>query len=312
MGKFGSLDSLLSNNWNIYKKYRNANKILHLTAIEDECEIVEKLVCKKRANDDFRYCPWYLAYGNLPNDEVMFPEKYVPNLFCNNYAEYDMVVVWHSTDVNSLMFFYCMCHRFMTLDIPLYEIDIQGARELFDEYQKRFWSLKVNAEYADIANINAVTPGLLQFSERQVMQVDKDDMCECASVWKKLVSEQTGLRIYKEDVIISVNENHYDHLILSAFSENDKFYKCALIIGTALSETPYIGYPGDSYMYERLGVLAKQGKVELKTIDDFDYKAYRASQILMEGYSEEKFDEGWLTDILPPIRVLMARKIDKK
>ena len=310
MGKSDSLDSLHSNNKKSYEKYRNANKILHLTATYDEYEIVRNLVSKDRANDDFDYYPWHLACGNLPTDDMMFAEKYVPNLFFNNYSEYDMVVVWHSTDINSLTLFYCMCHRFMPLNTPLYEIDIQSARELFADYYKHVYKSSINTKHCSILDI--YIKGLLEGSELQVMQVDKDDMIEYDALWQKLVKMQPGMRILKDDVLVGVSEDYFDNILLSHVPENGEFGKCARVVGSALTDIWESGFHYDSYIYDRFCELAKQGKVELKTTDDFDYKAYRASLIIMEGYTEEEFDNGWLTDILPPMRCLMVRKIDKK
>ena len=133
-----------------YKQYCQAKKILHLAATREESQIIQEVVQKHpvslkvddetrvcysgRMGDDYQYYPMNLVYGKLPSDEVMFPEKNAYSFFSTDFSKYDMVVVWHSTDIRSLVFFYCMCHKFMRLGVPLYEVDIRLARELASEY----------------------------------------------------------------------------------------------------------------------------------------------------------------------------------
>ena len=105
-----------------YEKYCQAKKILHLTATEQEASIIERVVREHtfyknieegaggRQGDDYDYCPLDLVYGNFPSDEVMFPEKNAYSFFSTDFSKYDMVIVWHSTDIRSLAFLYCMCH----------------------------------------------------------------------------------------------------------------------------------------------------------------------------------------------------------
>ena len=129
-----------------YSQYCQAKKILHLTATREEAQIIQEVVQKHpvsikvddetrvcysgRMGDDYLCYPMNLVYGKLPSDEVMFPEKNAYSFFSTDFSKYDMVVVWHSTDIRSLVFLYCMCHKFMQLGVPLFEVDIRLAREL--------------------------------------------------------------------------------------------------------------------------------------------------------------------------------------
>ena len=248
-----------------------------------------------------------LAYGELPSDEVMFPKKNAYNFFSTDFSKYDMVVVWHSTDIRSLVFFYCMCHEFMRLGVPLYEVDIRLARELASEYAHKCLGW-VDDEY--YVSISSLGPGFMKDAVKSIMEVPKDRMLEYDGLWKAMTDNPTGLRALKDGKAISVPMDYYDDLILSAFPEDGGFKRCVQVVGESLSNVAIEEDSiGDAFFFDRLIQLSKMGKVELKLKDDFDYKAYRATELFMKGLTEENFDKGWLVDIWPPMQALMVRRL---
>lgn len=268
-------------------------------------EVVKDGVRKGKQKDwvDFYY--WDLMYGNIPSDEVMFPEKETGRFFDTNFADYDMVVVWHSTDIRSLVLFYCMCHKFMRLGVPLFEVDIRLARELASEYAHKCFGW-VDDYYVSISSLG---PDFMQDAVMSVMEVSKERMLEYDGLWKALSANQTGLRALKNGKAVSVPMDYYDDLIFSLIPEDGGFKRCVQVVGESLGdiaiEEDSIG--GD-FFFDRIIQLSKLGKVELKLKDDFDYKAYRATELFMKGLTEENFDKGWLVNIWPPMQALMVRR----
>lgn len=302
-----------------YDKYCFVNKILHLTATREEASIIERVVREHtfyknieegaggRQGDDYDYCPLNLVYGDLPSDEVMFPEKNAYNLFSTDFSKYDMVVVWHSTDVRSLAFFYCICHKFMRLGIPLYEVDICLARELATEYARK----SLNWVYDDYyVSIESLGPRFMMDAPKQVVEVTKERLMEYDTMWKAMIDNPTKLRALKNGEVVCVPEEYYDELILSVFPEDGGYKRCVQVVGESLASLPIEEDSiGGDFFFERLIGLSKMGKIELKLKDDFDFKAYRATKMLMEGLSEEEFDKGWLQDIWPPMQAFMVRRL---
>ena len=287
-----------------YKQYCQAKKILHLTATREESQIIQEVVQKHPVS--LKYYPMNLAYGKLPSDEVMFPEKNAYSFFSTDFSKYDMVVVWHSTDIRSLVFFYCMCHKFMRLGVPLYEVDIRLARELASEYAHSLGL--VDDEY--YVSIGSLGPDFMKDAVMNVMEVSKERMLEYDGLWKAMTDKPTGLRALKDGKAISVPMDYYDDLILSAFPEDGGFKRCVQVVGESLSNVAIEEDTiGDAFFFDRLIQLSKTGKVELKLKDDFDYKAYRATELFMKGLTEENFDKGWLVDIWPPMQAFMVRRL---
>ena len=305
-----------------YSQYCQAKKILHLTATREEAQIIQEVVQKHpvfikvddetrvcysgRMGDDYQCCPMNLVYGKLPSNEVMFPEKNAYSFFSTDFSKYDMVVVWHSTDIRSLVFFYCMCHKFMRLGVPLYEVDIRLARELASEYAHSLGL--VDDEY--YVSISSLGPDFMKDAVMNVMEVSKKRMLEYDSLWKAMTDNPTGLRALKDGKAISVPMDYYDDLILSVLPEDGGFKRCVLVVGESLGgvaiEEDSIGA---DFFFERIIQLSKMGKVELKLKDDFDYNAYRATEIFMNSFADEDFDKGWLVDIWPPMQALMVRRL---
>lgn len=293
---------------NTYEQYCKANRVLHLTGTQVDASAIEEVVKdgvrKGKQKDwqkdwvDFYY--WDLMYGNIPSDEVMFPEKETGRFFDTNFADYDMVVVWHSTDAPSLLFLYCMCHKFIPLGIPLYEIDVRKARQLWSK--RMGWPIE-----NDFGQRIYGLSGFLDDAENYVTEITMDRMLEFDALWKEIADNPTELRAMKDGRIISVSLDYYDDLILSVLPEDDVFRNAARIVGEALSYI-YHYAAGDSFIYDRLIELCKAGKVEARLSDKFDYKAFRATQIIMEGYPEEEFDKDWLVDYWPPMRFLEVRR----
>ena len=306
-----------------YSQYCQAKKILHLTATREEAQIIQEVVQKHpvfikvddetrvcysgRMGDDYQCCPMNLVYGKLPSNEVMFPEKNAYSFFSTDFSKDDMVVVWHSTDIRSLVFFYCMCHKFMRLGVPLYEVDIRLARELASEYAHKCLGW-VDDEY--YVSISSLGPDFMKDAVMNVMEVSKKRMLEYDSLWKAMTDNPTGLRALKDGKAISVPMDYYDELILSVLPEDGGFKRCVLVVGESLGgvaiEEDSIGA---DFFFERIIQLSKMGKVELKLKDDFDYNAYRATEIFMNSFADEDFDKGWLVDIWPPMQALMVRRL---
>lgn len=308
---------------NCYGQYCQANKILHLTASEQEAQIIEKVVREHsfyrkiddetkirfagRMGDDYDYCPSNLEYGNLPSDEVVFPEKNAYSFFSTDFSKYDMVIVWHSTDVQSLVFFYCMCHKFMRSGIPLYEVDIRLARELATEYARKCLNWVHDDYYVSIESLG---PRFMMDAPKQVVEVTKERLMEYDALWKAMIDNPTGLRALKEGKVVSVPEDYYDELILSLFPEDGGFKRCVHVVGESLSNLPIEEDSiGAEFFFERLIDLSQMGKLELQLKDDFDFKAYKATKMLMEGFSEGEFDKGWLHYIWPPMQAFMVRRL---
>ena len=305
-----------------YREYCQAKKILHLTATREEAQIIQEVIQKHpvsikvndetracysgRMGDDYQCCPMNLVHGELPSDEVMFPEKNAYSFFSTDFSKYDMVVVWHSTDIRSLVFFYCMCHKFMRLGVPLYEVDIRLARELASEYAHSLGL--VDDEY--YVSIGSLGPDFMKDAVMNVMEVSKERMLEYDGLWKAMTDKPTGLRALKEGKAISVPIDYYDNLILSVFPEDGGFKRCVQVVGESLSgvaiEEDSIG---DEFFFDRLIQLSKTGKVELKLKDDFDYKAYRATELFVKDLAEEEFDKGWLVGIWPSMQALLVRRL---
>jgi len=306
-----------------YEKYCQAKKILHLAATHEESQIIRKVVQSQpvsinsdnetrilysgRMSDDYDYCPLNLVYGNLPSDEVMFAEKGAYNFFSTDFSKYDMVIVWHSTDVRSLVFFYCMCHKFMRLGIPLYEVDIRLARELAAEYARKSLGWVYDDYYVSIESLG---PRFMMDAPKQVVEVSKERLMEYDTLWKAMIDNPTGLRALKEGKVVSVPEDYYDELILSLPPEDGGFKRCVQVVGESLSNLPIEEDGiGAEFFFERIIDLSQMGKLKLQLKDDFDFKAYKATKMLMEGFSEEEFDKGWLHDIWPPMQAFMVRRI---
>jgi len=306
-----------------YEKYCQAKKILHLAATHEESQIIRKVVQSQpvsinsdnetrilysgRMSDDYDYCPLNLVYGNLPSDEVMFAEKGAYNFFSTDFSKYDMVIVWHSTDVRSLVFFYCMCHKFMRLGIPLYEVDIRLARELAAEYARKSLGWVYDDYYVSIESLG---PRFMMDAPKQVVEVSKERLMEYDALWKAMIDNPTGLRALKEGKVVSVPEDYYDELILSLPPEDGGFKRCVQVVGESLSNLPIEEDGiGAEFFFERIIDLSQMGKLKLQLKDDFDFKAYKATKMLMEGFSEEEFDKGWLHDIWPPMQAFMVRRI---
>lgn len=306
-----------------YEKYCQAKKILHLAATHEESQIIRKVVQSQpvsinsdnetrilysgRMSDDYDYCPLNLVYGNLPSDEVMFAEKGAYNFFSTDFSKYDMVIVWHSTDVRSLVFFYCMCHKFMRLGIPLYEVDIRLARELAAEYARKSLGWVYDDYYVSIESLG---PRFMMDAPKQVVEVSKERLMEYDALWKAIIDNPTGLRALKEGKVVSVPEDYYDELILSLPPEDGGFKRCVQVVGESLSNLPIEEDGiGAEFFFERIIDLSQMGKLKLQLKDDFDFKAYKATKMLMEGFSEEEFDKGWLHDIWPPMQAFMVRRI---
>jgi len=306
-----------------YEKYCQAKKILHLAATHEESQIIRKVVQSQpvsinsdnetrilysgRMSDDYDYCPLNLVYGNLPSDEVLFAEKGAYNFFSTDFSKYDMVIVWHSTDVRSLVFFYCMCHKFMRLGIPLYEVDIRLARELAAEYARKSLGWVYDDYYVSIESLG---PRFMMDAPKQVVEVSKERLMEYDALWKAMIDNPTGLRALKEGKVVSVPEDYYDELILSLPPEDGGFKRCVQVVGESLSNLPIEEDGiGAEFFFERIIDLSQMGKLKLQLKDDFDFKAYKATKMLMEGFSEEEFDKGWLHDIWPPMQAFMVRRI---
>jgi hypothetical protein len=306
-----------------YEKYCQAKKILHLAATHEESQIIRKVVQSQpvsinsdnetrilysgRMSDDYDYCPLNLVYGNLPSDEVMFAEKGAYNFFSTDFSKYDMVIVWHSTDVRSLVFFYCMCHKFMRLGIPLYEVDIRLARELAAEYARKSLGWVYDDYYVSIESLG---PRFMMDAPKQVVEVSKERLMEYDALWKAMIDNPTGLRALKEGKVVSVPEDYYDELILSLPPEDGGFKRCVQVVGESLSNLPIEEDGiGAEFFFERIIDLSQMGKLKLQLKDDFDFKAYKATKMLMEGFSEEEVDKGWLHDIWPPMQAFMVRRI---
>lgn len=305
-----------------YRQYCQAKKILHLTATWEESQIIQEVVRKHsvfiktddetrvrysgRMGDDYKSCPMDLTYGELPSDEVMFPEKNAYSFFSTDFSQYDMIIVWHSTDIRSLVFFYCMCHKFMRLSVPLYEVDIRLARELAAEHAKKAYNW--NDEY--YVAIEQLGPKFMIDASRQVIEIAKERMQEYDGLWKAMTDNPTGLRALKDGKVVSVPSDYYDELILSLLPEDGGFKRCVQVVGECLSNVAIEEDSiGDEFFFDRLIQLSKTGKVEMKLKDDFDYKAYRATEIFMNGFTGEEFDKGWLVDIWPPMQALMVRRL---
>lgn len=304
-----------------YKQYCQAKKILHLAATSEESQVIQEVVEKHpfhikvddktkvcysgRMGDDYQCYPMNLVYGELPSDEVMFPKKNAYNFFSIDFSKYDMVVVWHSTDIRSLVFFYCMCHKFMRLGVPLFEVDIRLARELASEYAHKCLGW-VDDYYVSISSLG---PDFMKDAVMSIMEVSKERMLEYDGLWKALSANQTCLRALKNGKAVSVPMDYYDDLIFSLIPEDGGFKRCVQVVGESLGdiaiEEDSIG--GD-FFFDRIIQLSKLGKVELKLKDDFDYKAYRATELFMKGLTEENFDKGWLVNIWPPMQALMVRR----
>ena len=306
-----------------YSQYCQAKKILHLTATREEAQIIQEVIQKHpvsikvndetracysgRMGDDYQCCPMNLAYGELPSDEVMFPEKNAYNFFSTDFSKYDMVVVWHSTDIRSLVFFYCMCHKFMQLGVPLFEVDIRLARELASEYARKCLNWVHDDYYVSIESLG---PRFMMDAPKQVVEISKERLMEYDALWKAMIDNPTGLRALKEGNVVSVPEDYYDELILSLFPEDGGFKRCVQVVGESLSNLPIEEDSiGAEFFFERLIDLSQMGKLELQLKDDFDFKAYKATKMLMEGFSEEEFDKGWLQDIWPPMQAFMVRRL---
>ena len=306
-----------------YRQYCQAKKILHLTATREEAQIIQEVVQKHpvsikvddetrvcysgRMGDDYQSCPMNLVYGKLPSDEVIFPKKNAYNFFSTDFSKYDMVVVWHSTDIRSLVFSYCMCHKFMQLVVPLFEVDIRLARVLASEYARKCLGW-VDDEY--YVSISSLGPNFMKDAVKSIMEVSKERMQEYDGLWKAMTDNPTGLRALKDGKAISVPMDYYDDLILSAFPEDGGFKRCVQVVGESLSNVAIEEDSiGDEFFFDRLIQLSKMGKVELKLKDDFDYKAYKATEIFMNGFTEEEFDKGWLVDIWPPMQALLVRRL---
>lgn len=306
-----------------YEKYCQAKKILHLATTHEESQIIRKVVQSQpvsinsdnetrilysgRMSDDYDYCPLNLVYGNLPSDEVMFAEKGAYNFFSTDFSKYDMVIVWHSTDVRSLVFFYCMCHKFMRLGIPLYEVDICLARELALEYARKSLGWVYDDYYVSIESLG---PRFMMDAPKQVVEVSKERLMEYDALWKAMIDNPTGLRALKEGKVVSVPEDYYDELILSLPPEDGGFKRCVQVVGESLSNLPIEEDGiGAEFFFERIIDLSQMGKLKLQLKDDFDFKAYKATKMLMEGFSEEEFDKGWLHDIWPPMQAFMVRRL---
>ena len=258
-------------------------------------------------SDDYDYYPLNLVYGNLPSDEVMFAEKGAYNFFSTDFSKYDMVIVWHSTDVRSLVFFYCMCHKFMRLGIPLYEADIRMARELATEYARKCLNWVHDDYYVSIESLG---PRFMMDAPKQVVEISKERLMEYDALWKAMIDNPTGLRALKEGKVVSVPEDYYDELILSLPPEDGGFKRCVQVVGESLSNLPIEEDGiGADFFFERLIDLSQMGKIELKLKDDFDFKAYKATKMLMEGFSEKEFDKGWLHIIWPPMQAFMVRRL---
>lgn len=288
----------------LYEQYCKANSVLHLTGTQVDAIAIEEVVKngtrKGKRKDWVEYYYWSLMYGNIPSDEVMFPEKGTGCFFDTNFASYDMVVVWHSTDAPSLLFLYCMCRKFIPLGIPLYEIDVRKARQLWSK--SKGWPLE-----NDFGERIYGLSGFLDDAESYVTEITKDKMLEFDALWKEIADNPTELRAMKDGRIISVSVDYYDDLILSVIPEDGCFRKAAKIVGEALSFILHYAV-GDSFVYDRLIELCKAGKVEARLSDQFDFKAYRDAQILMEGFPKDEFDKDWLVDFWPPMRFLEVRR----
>ena len=306
-----------------YEKYCQAKKILHLAATREESQIIREVVQSQpvtiksddktrilysgRMSDDYNYCPLNLVYGNLPSDEVMFPEKNAYNFFSTDFSNYDMVIVWHSTDVCSLVFLYCMCHKFMRLGIPMYEVDICLARELATEYARKSLNWVHDDYYVSIESLGS---RFMMDAPKQVVEVTKERIMEYDDLWKAMIDNPTRLRALKNGKVVNVTEDYYDELILSVFPEDGGYKRCVQVVGESLSNLPIEEDSiGAEFFFERLIDLSQMGKLELQLKDDFDFKAYKATKMLMEGFSEEEFDKGWLHDIWPPMQAFMVRRL---
>lgn len=108
------------------------------------------------------------------------------------------------------------------------------------------------------------------FFEKYLKLVSNDLLSEWIAKWEKLILDYSTLRIYQDNIIVSVDEDYYDAIIIASSSREWKY--AARVIGQALgSEDQVIS---DLYLEYRLRHLIKAGYLdyrgELKRIRNYE------------------------------------------
>lgn len=96
----------------------------------------------------------------------------------------------------------------------------------------------------------------------------KEEICSLSMQWKELQSENAPLRVIKNNIIISADEDYYDNLIRNEFPKES--CKIGKLIGNALGKQKIP--TGDVFIARRIKSFIQNGELEI--IDDNEKEFY--------------------------------------
>ncbi|WP_066506889.1 DUF1835 domain-containing protein [Abyssisolibacter fermentans] len=214
------------------------------TGLRKRIEWLKNMVKVVSADDYFEYIEkeFIATYENIKNIDID-----------------SKIVIWHEKNTDSQVGFRYL--NKLLKNKELYEVNV--SESYIKDYNNNRYKPRSLAECAP-EEIN-----------RFILTMKKleKEKCNCLiNDWEVLRTSKENLRILKDNKIIGVDENYYDHDILSNCTFN--FRKAARIIGKTMGESDQL--VSDTYLDYRVRKLIKSGKVEyrgkLETYRDFEIK----------------------------------------
>lgn len=161
--------------------------------------------------------------------------------------------------------------------------DLSGLSMLVSKLKDHeIYLMKLSENGLEDGKNNSYCPRSLgEFAPQDIGRLNTDigaideEKADLLKTWEKLRDSKDRLRVFKDGMLIGVDEGYYDDEILGHLSK--EFKKATRIVGETLGSTDQ--FVSDSYIDYRVRELITGGKIdfrgELKTMRDYEVKAKR-------------------------------------
>lgn len=161
----------------------------------------------------------------------------------SDFAAYDEVMVWHGSTAGDRLFYNMVC---ALVDAPLWEVDLEGVREMLPNKNVKAISLGVCS--AD--NIKSLLA--------DVRRIDDAQKRISAEQWAEWSKSESALRVLDENgEVVETDEEIYDEALMCLC--RGEWRSAPLIVGRMLCEVDF--GVGDSFLHHRMISLVRTGRL---------------------------------------------------
>ena len=114
--------------------------------------------------------------------------------------------IWHGANAMEKCGFLYVCNIFEKYDVDIYSVDVPRA-------------VLIKGKEKTIESVGMAKPDEIETLVKRQRKLSKEEISFFSGEWDKLVGENSLLRAFVSDKIISVSEDFYDALIMECFRE---------------------------------------------------------------------------------------------